>query len=186
MRDLDDTARRTQVRGLTVMRAEAQLITESWARGTVTQDGARGGRDLRLHVGGDVSCADGASILAGAADTWYSKGGGSVWTFTHRWREIPSYHWGEINALASVESTAEARQAIQLGYTPALVLERHPSDQAFVIDGLRVIPCPAQTRGTTCVECRLCLDGKLPHNAVIAFAAHGKQQDRVLTHLRTG
>jgi hypothetical protein len=38
-----------------------------------------------------------------------------------------------------------------------------------------MIPCPAETRGKTCVECRLCVDQDLHQlGAGIAFALHGQ------------
>ncbi|HKY50814.1 MAG TPA: hypothetical protein VJP45_06120, partial [Candidatus Limnocylindria bacterium] len=69
---------------LEVIRAEADAIDRLYPNG-VPQDGARGGRDLRLHVGGDVSCSRGAELLGEAARRWRERGGGAVWVYTHRW-----------------------------------------------------------------------------------------------------
>lgn len=186
MQRMDTRAREDEVDGLAVTQEEADLIRNAWAT-TVAQDGARGGRDLRLHVGGDVSCADGATLLAAAVDSWYSKGGGAAWTFTKRWEEIPYYHWGEIQTLASVVSHEEIEHAIERGYTPAMVVPRHEHRRAYRSGALRVIPCVAQTHDRTCIECRLCLDATLPRGTVIAFEAHGPGEHHVrkaLTQLR--
>ena len=153
----------------------------------IPQDGARGGRDLRLHVGGDVPSTAGAQRLACAARRWMQRGGGRVWTYTHRWREIERATFGAISVLASVETPAEARAADLRGYVPALVVESFPSRRAFHVEGLRlkVIPCPAETGGAdggvTCVSCRLCLDdGALRRRgAAIGFALHGLQREHV-------
>lgn len=165
-----------------VIRAEVNLIDRAWParRGwpsSVPQDGARGGRDLRLHVGGDCPDAASARLLAAAAERWRRRGGGVVWTYTHRWREIPREAWGSISVLASCETPEDVMAARGRGYAPAIVVRRFPDRRAFYVRGIvgRVIPCPAETGKRTCVECRLCLDdrGLLERAATIAFEAHG-------------
>ena len=168
-------------RGMTalqVTRAEATGLRRLWVRG-VPQDGARGGRDLRIHVGGDVSCTRGARELADAVDGLRARGLGDAWTYTHRWRTIDKRAWGPIAALASVETPDEARQASRQGYAPALTVETfRDGHQSWRIGGgLTVVPCPfeAHPRQPTCVECRLCLDPQLADRKVaIAFATHGE------------
>lgn len=156
-----------------VVVAEADLIDRAWPKG-VPQDGDRGGRDLRLHVGGDTTSADATRFLADAVTRWKARGGGSVWTYTHRWAEIPRDAWGSISVLASVESPAQFAAARKMGYAPALVVSSHPTRRAQTWEGVKVIPCPAETAGTTCVECRLCLDRPLfDMKAGISFALHG-------------
>lgn len=142
----------------------------------VPRDGARGGRDLRLHVGGDVSSADSAGLLAASVISWRARGGGAVWTYTHRWREIPAEDWGDIAVWASCESTAEVREAHAASYRAALVVAEHPSERMYVKDGVKILPCPWETRGKTCVECRLCLDAPIDPKVVIGFAAHGEKK----------
>lgn len=176
---------------LGVMREEAALINGAYRDG-VPQDGGRdgqAGRDLRLHVGGDVGSADGAQLLADAARAWRARGGGVSWTYTHWWREVPRSAFGEINVLASVESTEEIEVAAAAGYPAAITVEAFPSRRAFELPGssFRLIPCPAEVRGdaeerVTCVSCRLCLDHDLLALKVpraIAFEAHGPQAAKV-------
>lgn len=139
----------------------------------VPQDGARGGRDLRLHVGGDISSREHAQLLAAAADSWSWRGGGAVWTYTHRWRGIDAYNWGAIAVWASCETTAQVREAHARSYRAALVVAEHPSERMYQLDGLKVLPCPYETRKKTCVECRLCLDAPIDPKVVIGFAVHG-------------
>lgn len=143
------------------------------ARATKTHRAVR--RDLRLHISGDVQQAEGAAVLAGAAARWRQRGGGSVWTYTHAWRHVPRSSWGSISVLASVETIADAHEARARGYTPALLVERHPEGgRAYVREGLRVVPCPAETRTSTCTQCRLCLDRDLLKIGIaISFSAHG-------------
>jgi hypothetical protein len=177
VRRLDREAVRRGWSGIATIEAEVAKIDKLFVRG-VPQDGARGGRDLRLHVSGDAFSTTGAELLAGAADRWLSRGGGSVWTFTHLWRRIPRASWGPISVLASVETRIEAREAIELGYAPALTVQEHDGPHAISLgDGARAVPCVAQTRGITCVECRLCLDNLVPERG-ITLALHGHMINR--------
>jgi len=185
MKALDSAAESERVDADEVIVEEAMHIEAAFPANDhqVPQDGARGGRDLRLHIGGDVGSTFGALRLDVAARIWRSRGGGRVWTFTHRWRDIPRRAWGVISVLASVETALEAEHARVLGYVPALVVQRFETSKAFRVAGssTRFIPCPAETKGTTCVECRLCLDAeKLRERDMgIAFAVHGRQSGKV-------
>jgi hypothetical protein len=169
-------------KGLTadqVIAEEARLIDGAFDSGRVPQDSAQGGRDLRLHMGGDVGSALGAQLLAGAAGRWRDRGGGTVWTFTHAWREVPREAWGPISVIAAVEQAED----IQVARAAAIVVDKFPSDKAFSLPGstTKIVPCPAETRGKTCVECRLCLDADKAtrRNIAIVFEAHGPTARRV-------
>lgn len=174
---------------LDVVKEEVRQIDDAFDGGPVPQDGARGGRDLRLHVGGDVEAPEGARLLALAARRWRARGGGTVWTYTHAWREVPRSAWGEsIAVLASVEEAEDIPAARRRGYAAALVVERFPEGgKAFLIGRTRVVPCPAETRRTTCVECRLCLDRDLHSMKVaISFKLHGQHQAVARLAMTTG
>lgn len=135
---------------------------------------ARSGR-RRLHPGGQ--------LLAGAARRWRDRGGGAVWSFTHIWREVPREAWGAISVLASVEQPEDIQAARAVGYAAAIVVDKFPSDEAFFLPRsiTKIVPCPAETRDKTCVECRLCLDADTlaRRNIAIAFEAHGPTARRV-------
>lgn len=173
--------------GEDVARQEAAAIDQAFHGKRIPGDGLGGRRDLRLHVGGDVASAEAARILAQAAARWLARGGGTVWTFTHRWRDVPREAWGCISVLASVETIAQSAEAFALGYAPALVVPEFPNGQKAwrPAPWLKAVPCPAETGKRTCVECRLCLDRPLHEMGVaIAFAAHGhgaEQVQRALT-----
>jgi hypothetical protein len=80
--------------------------------------------------------------------------------------------------LASVETMSDAHAAVAAGYAPALTVDAHATDLAWTHAGLRIVPCPAQTRGTTCAQCRLCLDPQLPlRKTGVSFALHGLGRD---------
>lgn len=161
-----------------VSMAEARAIDALWREG-VPQDGAAGGRDLRLHVAGEVSSARGAQAIGEAVDRYVARGGGRAWTFTHRWREITRARWGrKLSVLASCETVADVELALERGYVPAVTVDRYPNGpRAFVFGAVRAVPCPAEVSGgkTTCSKCRLCLDdGALRRKGLaIAFAVHG-------------
>ena len=151
--------------------AEALAIDNSYAGGPVPKD-----RALRLHVSGDARTVKAARALGAAVKRWQKRGGGKAWTYTHAWRTVGRSSWSQsVSVLASVESPKQAAEVRRRGYAPALVVESHASDKAFVSHGVRWIPCPAQTRHVGCTDCRLCFDadGLFARRAGIAFAAHG-------------
>jgi hypothetical protein len=182
---LDRAGRRT--RGLEVSLAEAAKLDDLWRRG-VPQDGHRGGRDLRLHVGGDVSCEAGTRAVARAVERLQARGLGATWTYTHRWREIPREAFGSIAVLASCETAQDVTEATALGYAAAVTVERFPGRRAFPIaPGVKAIPCPYEGGGTTtCVKCRLCFDDDRLRQSgrAIAFAVHGADSERAGGRLR--
>mgnify|MGYP001613332332 CR=1 FL=1 len=130
---------------------------------------------LRLHVVGDCVTAEAASTVAEAAEAWAVRNDATAYGYTHAWRDVPREAWRSVSILASVETMAEAREAIEAGYAPAIVVAEHTEKRARVVDSVRVIPCPNQTRDVTCDECRLCFNAEALHKrrAVIAFEAHG-------------
>jgi hypothetical protein len=143
------------------------------------------GLPLRLHVSGDVRHAADARALADVEQWYTGMGGGPMWTFTHRWREVPSRAWGVIQVRAAVETTADARAAMRRGYTVAQVFEELPSERKFVIDGLTYKPCSFETRGVPCVRCRFCLsDAARKKDIVLALGVHGKGAGKAKARLR--
>lgn len=170
-----------------VIVSEADVIDRSFPKG-VAQDGARGGRDLRLHVGGDTTTPEATAFLGDAAARWRARGGGDVWTYTHRWKTVPRSAWGPaVAVLASVENYDQMFEAAKQGYAPAVVVTSHKSHKAKVLpNGVRLIPCPAEfDGGPTCVECRLCLapDALFKRRAGISFALHGVDKKHALVRL---
>ncbi len=166
---------------LEVTLLEASAIDALCRRG-VPADGHKGqGRALRLHVGGEVSCTEGARALAAAAERWLARGGGPVWTFTHRWRKIPREAWGRISVLASCKTLDDITHAVRRGYAPSTVVPRFPNGQRpFGIAGRRGVPCLNESgAGLTCAECQLCLraDGVLARGDVIVLEAHGRDEE---------
>jgi hypothetical protein len=81
-----------------------------------------------------------------------------------------------------VDSIQEANEAAAAGYAPAIVVDHHPSDKVFTMEGsdIKWIPCPEQTRGTPCDRCGLCMKADWLHseNKGIAFAVHGSRSKK--------
>ncbi len=135
-----------------------------------------GKRPLRLHVVGDCATNLAAKTVSKAAQAYTAKHGKPVWTYTHAWRNVDRRSWGSVSALASCETTSQVHQALGRGYAAAMTVSQHPADgKAHSKDGLKLIPCPEQTRNATCDTCRLCWDDAalLARKAVITFEAHG-------------
>lgn len=138
------------------------------------------GRPLRIHVSGDCTTDKRARLVSGGAAAWR----GPVWSYTHAWRSVSRASWGRVSVLASVESIPAAKQALARGYAPAIVTGPHPADgRAYDRDGIKVIPCPRQTRGVICTDCRLCWNDRalIERGAAIAFEVHGAGKKRALT-----
>jgi hypothetical protein len=181
---LDNYAKTNRVSGLQANEMEADLISY-YAAGGVPQDGARGGRDMRLHVGGDVAGDAGAALLGAAAGLYRLQGGGDVWLYTHRWGEVERAAFGpHIHVLASTETPQQAEKAIQRGYLPTMTVANFWSNKAYNVGGgIKVVPCPAQTKGKKCIECRLCFGRTLGDGKVIGFATHGRSAAKARTRL---
>lgn len=162
---------------LQAAQAEAQAIDQGAVLGALP---------LRLHVAGDAATSQAAKIVAAAAARYQARGGGQPWTYTHAWRKVPRKAWGRVSVLASIERIEDGAKALTHGYAPALVVAAHASAKAYEAGGVHWVPCPEQTRGITCSECRLCFnaDALAERHTGIAFAAHGVSRKRVLTVLR--
>jgi hypothetical protein len=128
-------------------------------------------------------------MLARAARRWRARGGGSVWTYTHLWREIPASAWGDsIRVLASVEMPGDIEVARKRGYPAVVVVEEFENGSAsFRLRGAtaRIVPCPAETRNVTCAGCRLCLDRDLlGMNVAVGIKVHGQHHASARERLR--
>ena len=145
------------------------------------------GRPLRLFESGDARTVAAAKEIASAGRYWLKRGGIAVWGYTHSWRNVPRSAWQGISMFASVESVRGAHEAIDHGYTPAMIVDQFMSPRAFEAGGVNFIPCPAQTSDgeIPCVKCRLCFDdeARAQTGSAIAFSAHGQRATRLKRRL---
>jgi hypothetical protein len=163
---------------LDLARAEAAAIDAAYDGNEVPS-----GRALRIHVAGDSRTIAGTKLINSAIGRWKKRGGGDVWSYTHAWRNVQRSDWRYVSVLASVATVGEVGAARAQGYAPSIVVAEHPSEKAYLLAGSDVkwIPCPAQTRGVGCTDCRLCFnaDRLFQSNMGISFAAHGINKNTV-------
>ena len=161
-------------------RMSAYDIVRMEAREIIAKAEQSKGKALRLHVSGDARTNASAKLLGKAALVWRGK----VYSYTHAWRTVERASWGKVSILASCENVGQVAQAFARGYAASLVVDAHPADgKAFTVDGIKQIPCPAQTRDdVTCETCKLCMnDDKLVDmRACVTFAAHGVSRKKAL------
>ena len=122
---------------------------------------------LRVHVVGDCSTNTAAKTVSAAMERYTERSGMPAWSYTHAWREVSPKSWGSANVLASCESIKDIKKAIKRGWKAcSIVVEKFKSTRTYEEDGIKLIPCPAQTKGkdsqgnyrVTCVDCKLCFD----------------------------
>ena len=167
---------------------EARLIESSFEGGNIPQDGAKGGRDLRIHGFGDARTKRAAKRLGKAATNWRKRGGGSVWTYTHAWKNVSRELWGkDVSILASVDNKEELNAARAQGYAVCTVVPEFKNGaKVWEENGFKFLPCPAQiNKDMTCVKCRLCFRDEFlaKNNYVISFAAHGTGTSKIKKRL---
>lgn len=146
-------------------------------------DGLPADVDLRVHVVGDCPIPE-AAELVGSAMIRYEKrsaNGRRAWTYTHAWRTVQHEAWQGAHVLASCETLEDVREAQARGYATAIVVPEHPGHAAYEVGSATIIPCPAETRGQECVDCRLCMrtDKLRALGLTIGFTPHGSGQQTV-------
>lgn len=147
-----------------------------------------GKNNLRIHVLGDSKTNAIAKIIAQAASEYMAKFGKLAYTYTHAWRKVKRSSWGKVSVLASCENTRDVKLARSQGYATAIVVDSFKSEAAYVVDDVKIVPCPQQTgRAKTCNDCKLCMnDQKLRDiNITIGFQAHGNGQNIIKETLKS-
>ena len=170
------------ISALQVAREEAKAIDQSYNGGKVPTN-----RDLRVHVSGDSRTLAGTRLINNAIGRWKKRGGGDCWSYTHAWKNIPRDEWTNVSILASISSVQEVKLARKQGYAPAIVVIEHLDNKTYKLHNSDVkwIPCPAQTKGVGCSDCRLCFNANrlFQGNYGIAFAAHGINSNKIKRRL---
>lgn len=134
-----------------------------------------GKRPLRLHVVGDCTSDFTTDIVADACEVYSSRHGSPVWTYTHAWRTVARSSWRKVSVIASCETAGDILDAHERGYACCV------AGAGLLVDGFRLIRCPAETKVVDCQICRLCMhaDRLLRQNRVILFTPHGAGKDKV-------
>lgn len=146
-------------------------------------------RDLRLFGAGDAKSPVEARIIAKAAREFQVKSGRIAFGYTHaHLNGVKASDWKGVSMLASCETPEAAKRLMRQGWATAIVMPyfTHPTHKKFVYDGVAGIPCPNQTRGITCTECRLCMRAEFlhKHKLAILFAAHSSNKKYVANVIR--
>lgn len=177
-----------EAKGLGIMdlaRREAELI--AW----LSRDPRARDRPLRLHGVGDCASDGAAKIVARASEYWITKNKAPVWGYTHAWKNVKRESWRNVSILASVENPIDLALAWRRDYAAALVVPEFPNGpKAFTqwikkpgkkSQSFKVIPCPEQTLGIGCRDCKLCFKDQWLHEnrIVIGFTPHGVGQKKV-------
>jgi hypothetical protein len=145
-------------------------------------DTLSGTLDLRIHVVGDCTTSKAADLVSSAALRRIRRSR-RIWSYTHAWRDVEREAWQDVSVLASCERPEQAIEALDKGWAAAVVLPIFKDERLHVQGGLKVLPCPHQTRGVKCVDCGLCMNAERLHGKGIAvgFVPHGARKKRVLT-----
>lgn len=124
---------------------------------TALRDRARTARAARIGVMGDPSRAQRQELRR--AVLRIREAGLAILSYTHFWRDEDNQELRTF-ALASCEDVEGGADAIRRGWIAAVVL---PWDHALEVGptfdlpgGAKGFVCPAQTKGVTCNDCRMC------------------------------
>lgn len=138
----------------------------------------------RHNQAGDLPGIDGEIDRRALADIVVANRGRRGFTYTHK-------PMTESNAQAvkcannlgftvnlSADNVAQADQYAAMGIAPVVLTVPEDTRQNFTTPGgNKVVICPAETRGVTCADCKLCAWSE--RKAIIAFPAHGSKKKAV-------
>lgn len=160
---------------LTIAMAEADAIAK-----------LSGSLDMRIHVVGDCTTSAAASIVSKAAIAKL-KTGRRAWTYTHAWKTVDPAAWDGVSVLASTDSLSQVEVAREQGWATAAVVSQFESESVHKQQGVKILPCPNQTRNVKCSDCMLCFDSERlkKTDLTIGFTAHGARQNNVRRVLKT-
>ncbi len=132
---------------------------------------------FRANVSGDVLDDAGEldrGYVDALSDVATARPDADVFTYSHAWRRLSPDMAPRVTVNASCESASDIETATAAGW-PTVVTDPGPDDPSTLIGstiaGRKVVQCPAQTRGLTCSQCRLC--ARPSRKSTVAFAVHG-------------
>lgn len=134
------------------------------------------GRLMRANVSGDV-LDDTGELDRGYVDALShvatERPDVDVFTYTHAWRQLSPDLAPNVTVNASTETAAGIEAAAAAGWPTVVTVPEHDPESLIgqTIAGRKVVQCPAQTKGLTCEQCRLC--ARPNRKSTVAFVAHG-------------
>ena len=122
--------------------------------------------------------------LTALASLVKANAGRRGFTYTHwPWRKnAEAIRWANLYGFTvnvSLESVDEALAAYKAGLPVAVIREQ--TENLEVIDDIKFVVCPAQTKGWTCKECGLCQQADREY--VIVFKPHGTKRKTLIKML---
>lgn len=134
----------------------------------------RRGDVVRLNVSGDYLLADGTPDIEYISVTNMIPPFVDVLSYTHAWRRLsPDMFLEHVRPNASCDTPADAEEALAAGWK-AVIVDDDGSIPDTRIGGALAVSCPYETKGTQCIDCRLCARQKRP--SVVVFQVHGAKR----------
>lgn len=130
---------------------------------------------VRANVSGDLLQEDGSldtGYVEALSDVAAARPDANVFTYTHAWRTLSPDVSPGVTVNASCETAADVEAAAAAGW-PTVVADPGGEETLIgqTVADRKVVQCPAQTRGLTCEECRLC--ARAERRSTVAFVVHG-------------
>lgn len=149
------------------------------------------GQLWRHNQAGDLPGVDGKIHAAELRALVKANKGKRGFTYTHKPMTMPNMKLVKeandggftINLSANNMSHADELAALNVGPVVVVVPEDHPQT-SFTAEGRKVVVCPEQTHGTSCVDCRLCASTR--NGIIIGFRAHGSSRKRMIHIIKEG
>lgn len=138
----------------------------------------------RHNDAGDLIGVDDTLDLTALTALVKANEGRRGFTYTHwPWRKnaevIRWSNWCGFTINVSLESVDEAIAAYKVGL-PVVVI-REQTENLEIIDDIKFVVCPAQTKGWTCKDCGLCAVADREY--IIVFKPHGTKRKTLIAAL---
>jgi hypothetical protein len=141
---------------------------------------------FRANVSGDVLDDTGeldTGYAAALSHVATERPDADVFSYSHAWRKLQPDLAPGVTINASCETEADIEEAAAAGW-PTVVTD--PGDETSIIGqtvaGRKVVQCPAQTRGLTCEQCRLC--ARPQRKSTVAFVVHGSGRKKAANSIK--
>lgn len=138
----------------------------------------------RHNQAGDLPGYDGDIDRRALADIIFANRGRRGFTYTHKpmnksnAQVVKCANKLGFTVNLSADTVAQADEYAAMGIAPVVLTVPEDTRQNFTTPaGNKVVICPAETRGVTCADCKLCAWSE--RKAIIAFPAHGSRKGHI-------